>query len=47
LLEAYRLIKGSLSCIMCFEQLPDKCHRSSVVKKLKEIDGNGMIISHI
>jgi len=47
LFEAYRLIKDNLSCIMCFERLPEKCHRSSVVEKLKEIDGNGMIVSHI
>lgn len=47
LLEAYRLIKDGLSCIMCFERKPEMCHRSAVVQKIKEIDGNGLIILHI
>jgi uncharacterized protein (DUF488 family) len=47
LLEAYRLIKDGLSCIMCFERKPEMCHRFSVVQKIKEIDGNGLIVSHI
>lgn len=45
--EAYSLAQNGLSCIMCFERLPDKCHRSSVVQKIKEIDGNGLTIHHI
>jgi len=45
--EAYVLIQNGVSCIMCFERFPDKCHRSSVVQKIKEIDGNGLVISHI
>lgn len=47
LLEAYRLIKDGLSCIMCFERKPEMCHRSSVVQKIKEINGNDLIVSHI
>ena len=35
------------SCIMCFERDPFQCHRKIVAEKVKEIDGNGIIITHI
>lgn len=35
------------SCIMCFERDPFQCHRKIVAEKVKEIDGNGLIITHL
>jgi len=45
--EAYDLMQNGLTCIMCFERFPEKCHRSTVVQRIKEIDGNGLNILHI
>ncbi len=41
------VIIHKLSCIMCMERLPNKCHRKAVAEKIKEIDGNGLVITHI
>ena len=41
------IISQELSCIMCFERDPLQCHRKAVAEKIKEIDGNGLVISHI
>ncbi|MFZ3138639.1 MAG: DUF488 domain-containing protein [Thermodesulfovibrionales bacterium] len=41
------IIAGDVSCFMCMERDPFKCHRMVVAKKMKEIDGNGLIITHI
>lgn len=41
------VISHELSCIMCFEREPSQCHRKVVAEKIKEIDGNGLIITHI
>ena len=40
-------IMHETSCIMCFERDQAKCHRKIVAEKVKEIDGNGLIITHI
>jgi uncharacterized protein (DUF488 family) len=45
--EVYQYICEGVNCIMCFERLPEKCHRSMVAKKIKEYDGNGLTIKHI
>jgi uncharacterized protein (DUF488 family) len=45
--QVYEYLLGGTNCIMCFEQTPEKCHRSIVAEKIKEYDGNGMTIKHI
>jgi uncharacterized protein (DUF488 family) len=45
--EVYNFISDGINCIMCFERLPEKCHRSAVADKIKEYDGNGLKIQHI
>ena len=47
LYEVYELIKNGLNCIMCYEHLPEKCHRSKVVEEIIEINGNSLNILHI
>ncbi len=42
-----KVIADNISCFMCMERDPLKCHRIVVAKKMKEIDGNGMVITHI
>ncbi|MCL4456697.1 MAG: DUF488 domain-containing protein [Nitrospirae bacterium] len=41
------VITNRVSCFMCMERDPLKCHRMVVAKKIKEIDGNGLVITHI
>ena len=45
--EVYQFISDGINCIMCFERMPEKCHRSTVADKIKEYDGNGLKIKHI
>jgi uncharacterized protein (DUF488 family) len=45
--EIHGFIISGVNCLMCFERLPNKCHRSAVVNKIKEYDGNGLKIKHI
>lgn len=46
--ELYKdIISRETSCIMCMERLPEYCHRKIVAEKIKEIDGNGLVITHI
>ncbi|MDA8238961.1 MAG: DUF488 domain-containing protein [Nitrospiraceae bacterium] len=46
--EMYReIIAQDVSCFMCMERDPLKCHRLIVAKKVKAIDGNGLVITHI
>jgi uncharacterized protein (DUF488 family) len=45
--KVYQFISDGVNCIMCFERLPDKCHRTVVANKIKEYDGNGLKIKHI
>jgi len=47
IIEVHNYISGSTNCLMCYERLPNKCHRSIVVNKIKEYDGNGLKIKHI
>lgn len=45
--EAHGYVRDGINCLMCFERLPEKCHRIVVAQKIKEYDGNGLKISHI
>ena len=47
LIEVYQFISDGINCIMCYERMPEKCHRSTVADKIKEYDGNGLKIKHI
>lgn len=41
------VIAHEVSCLMCMERDPFQCHRMVVAKKIKELDGNGLVITHI
>lgn len=41
------VIAHDVSCFMCMERDPFQCHRMVVARKIKEIDGNGLVITHI
>lgn len=45
--KAYQYVKDGITCLMCFEKVPEYCHRSTVANKIKEYDGNGLIITHV
>lgn len=47
IVKAYGYVADGINCLMCFERLANKCHRSAVAWKIKEYDCNGLIISHI
>ena len=40
-------IRKKTCCIMCFEKNPEKCHRSVLIKKITEVDKNGLKIVNI
>ncbi|MBI5102429.1 MAG: DUF488 domain-containing protein [Nitrospirae bacterium] len=41
------VVSQKTSCIMCMERFPEYCHRKIVAEKMKEINGNGLVITHI
>lgn len=41
------VLSKSVICLMCMERNPLECHRLIVAKKLKEINGKGITITHI
>lgn len=45
--KIHQFLFDGVACIMCFERFPEKCHRSIVADKIKEVDGNGLKIKHI
>jgi len=45
--QAYEYLLDSISCLMCFEEAAETCHRKIVAKKIKETDGNGLQIVNI
>jgi len=45
--DLYQIILSNICCIMCYEKLPEYCHRSVICKEVKKIDGNGIVIEHI
>jgi uncharacterized protein (DUF488 family) len=45
--ELYQYITDGINCIMCFERCPKECHRSVIIDKIQEYDGNRLKIKHI
>ncbi|MGD1009846.1 MAG: DUF488 domain-containing protein [Candidatus Aminicenantales bacterium] len=45
--KAYEYVRDGVTCLMCFERIPEYCHRSAVAMKIKEHDGNGLRIVHV
>ena len=45
--DVYQHLSNGINCLMCFEYNHEECHRSCVAKKIKEYDGNGLLIQHI
>ena len=45
--KAYNYVENSRCCLMCFESTADMCHRSAVAAKIKERDGNGLMVNDI
>jgi uncharacterized protein (DUF488 family) len=45
--KAYQYVVGKTCCLMCFEHLASQCHRNVVAAKIKERDGNGLLINNI
>ena len=45
--EAYRHVREATCCLMCFERMPSKCHRSIVAEKIRLRGGNGLKIINI
>ena len=43
----YMIDKGKKVALLCFEQDPQKCHRSVVADAIIKRDGNGMQLTHI
>jgi len=45
--DLYKIILGKDCCIMCYEDLPSKCHRKIICDEIEKIDGNGLKIEHL
>jgi uncharacterized protein (DUF488 family) len=46
--DLYReILSKNVICLMCMERDPLQCHRLLVAKKIKEINGKGLTITHI
>lgn len=45
--DVYQHLSNGINCLMCFEYNHEECHRSCVAKKIREYDGNGLLIQHI
>lgn len=45
--KTYQYVVDKTCCLMCFEHLASQCHRNVVAAKIKERDGNGLLISNI
>lgn len=45
--ELYQIVLDKICCIMCYEKLPENCHRSIVAEEIKKFDGNGLVVKHI
>jgi uncharacterized protein (DUF488 family) len=43
----YKIILEKNCCIMCYEDLPSKCHRKIICGEIEKIDGNGLEIEHL
>ena len=47
IIKAYDYIQEGIACLMCYERIPDRCHRSTIANKIKEYDGNSLNIIHV
>ena len=45
--ELHQIITGKTCCLMCYERMPENCHRSIVAQEIKEQDSNGLAVKHI
>jgi len=45
--KLYRIVLKEDCCLMCYENLPIKCHRSKICDEIKKIDGNGLKVKHL
>ncbi len=45
--DLYKIILEKNCCIMCYEDLPSKCHRKIICDEIEKIDGNGLEIEHL
>ena len=45
--DLYKIILEKNCCIMCYENLPFKCHRKIICDEIEKIDGNGLRIEHL
>jgi len=45
--DLYKIILEKNCCIMCYEDLPFKCHRKIICDEIKKMDGNGLKIEHL
>ena len=45
--DLYKIILEKNCCIMCYEDLPFKCHRKIICDEIEKIDGNGLKIEHL
>ena len=45
--RAYGYVSRRMCCLMCFEQLAEKCHRRVVADEVKNWNGNGLKIVNL
>lgn len=45
--DLYKIILEKNCCIMCYEDLPSKCHRKIICDEIENLDGNGLLIEHL
>ena len=45
--DLYEAAREKLSCLLCFEENPINCHRSSVANRVSKINGSTLTIKHI
>lgn len=43
----YKIISREKCCLVCYEDMPRKCHRTEIATEIKRIDGNGLKIKHL
>lgn len=45
--EVIDVVYSKRVCLMCYEADASKCHRSVLAEEIREVDGNGLKISHL
>jgi len=43
----YQAINEKVSCLLCFEDNPSNCHRSSVANRVSKLNGTSFQVQHI